>query len=892
MIISPLPSLPIVWRRGLRAALLAGALSCFSPQTMAAGLRLVCDVGGRALEPARFAQGKVLLSDGAQEIEAPENAQWRLEGDLRENADMLLLSPVYLIYERRNNSGNETWDAQRPIHAVVSTRHELVSKREGKPAHSYFLQNWPEGTNGDALLVSAWVLDGKARHVQAGIIPASETNDFSRTSLFLLTREEGRGQAVMLLWRPGGFVAPAPRLGPGLAQEAVVAAVFDDAAALAALIKQGMDPSKARGKQNHTLLHFAAEAGSMRALEVLLKAAPRLVDAPGELEDKTRQTPLSWAVSKGRVDAVKRLLAAKANPNADFGNPRIMLASIALLHGHAEVLSVLLANGARTKTRGTFAESTLDHALMRGDCEMADMLCGKKGLERDMLEELRNGDPLRVLLRNKHHGMAMWLLQRGLRIKKPAETTTATSSGFSGAMRVRTTLTTTTSTKEMSSALENDDLYTAAVLNYSVDKADTVLRAVLALMPGRKDEERFAEIIMGACRELLEAEKNQQKELNNDSAKVALWDASPLAEASLAGCLPLVRQLLNAKCPLNKPLHKGRQALHYAAAGNATETAAFLIEKGALISVPDNSGLAPLDVALMNGAVDVARLLAAKGARINPASHHAGELLIEAIRLDLPEVALPAVRAGIAAKPGVLSLCPAWRFAELLGARACMAALSENAGSGTESRAGVPVARASELDRLPSVSKRAVLRSCASVLEYRPEITVNVRTLVGPEGDVHACLPEEGTDAPATLQKSAMDHVRRCEFSPLRANGKPVAAWVVIPVVFAAHEEPFGTNELPAKMSADVMPRVVSRPSPTFPAAEKLAGKDGLATVLFVVSKNGTVEKESVDVFRATTRGYAEAAAKGVEKWKFDPGLRDSEPVRARMSIPVVFQLK
>ena len=640
---------------------------------------------------------------------------------------------------------------------------------------------------------------------------------------------------------------------------------------------------------------------------MLLKASRRLADEAGETASKRKETPLKWAVEKGRVDAVKRLLAARADPNADLGAPDMLLTTVAVNEGHADVLAVLLAAGAKTKGRGNFTVSALDNSIARGDCEMSGMILGKGGLARGMLDDLQNGDALRMLLRRKNYDMVAWLLQRGLKIGDPGAVITFSFSdtvsegglmsggpGGTGPTIYSPSIT-RVSNFSTRPALPNtqsgNDLYSVAVLNYSIGKADTALRAFLTMMPRQGDEERFVEIVMKACSELLAAEKKQQR-AKVSAEHVVRYDASPLAEASLTGRLPLVRRLVvDAKCPVNEPLSRGRRALHYAAAGNATEVAAFLIDKGAVISAPDNAGLSPLDVALANGAVEVVRLLVAKGARLNVASPHAERLLVEAIRLDLPDVVLPAVRAGVAAKSGAFAVWPARRVAEILGAKACVAALSEYAGGAAEKTvAGAPVAGANELDAPPSIERVAAARLCANPLEYRPAITVRVKALVGPDGRALACLPLDAGVSPA-LQQTAADKVRRSQFAPPRVGGKPAAAWVAIPVEFAAVEEPFGTAETPAKMTTSVAPRIVSQPPPAYPVEERRAGKEGFVLLSFVVGRDGSVEKDTIDVFRATTRGYAQAAAAAITRWKFNPGMYDGEPVRTRMSIPMQFHL-
>jgi TonB family protein len=82
-----------------------------------------------------------------------------------------------------------------------------------------------------------------------------------------------------------------------------------------------------------------------------------------------------------------------------------------------------------------------------------------------------------------------------------------------------------------------------------------------------------------------------------------------------------------------------------------------------------------------------------------------------------------------------------------------------------------------------------------------------------------------------------------------------------------------------------VMPRVLSRVTPTLP--EGVPPKDG--DVLLTVALDATGEVVDVSVARSGGADLDRAAMEAVRKWKFSPALRGGQPFAARISVPVHF---
>ena len=84
----------------------------------------------------------------------------------------------------------------------------------------------------------------------------------------------------------------------------------------------------------------------------------------------------------------------------------------------------------------------------------------------------------------------------------------------------------------------------------------------------------------------------------------------------------------------------------------------------------------------------------------------------------------------------------------------------------------------------------------------------------------------------------------------------------------------------------DQKPRIVYQPAPLL---DNIIRKKAPGTVyiVFIVNQRGRVESPVVQ--KSTDPIFEKAALKAVEKWKFEPGKRNGEPVRFRMRVPITF---
>jgi TonB family protein len=73
----------------------------------------------------------------------------------------------------------------------------------------------------------------------------------------------------------------------------------------------------------------------------------------------------------------------------------------------------------------------------------------------------------------------------------------------------------------------------------------------------------------------------------------------------------------------------------------------------------------------------------------------------------------------------------------------------------------------------------------------------------------------------------------------------------------------------------------------SLPAALRSIG--GRVQLEFVVSEDGRVEPESIQVVVSSASALGDAAKRAVQRISFTPGTVDGQPVRARVQFPIVY---
>jgi len=87
----------------------------------------------------------------------------------------------------------------------------------------------------------------------------------------------------------------------------------------------------------------------------------------------------------------------------------------------------------------------------------------------------------------------------------------------------------------------------------------------------------------------------------------------------------------------------------------------------------------------------------------------------------------------------------------------------------------------------------------------------------------------------------------------------------------------------------DVRPVPVKTPPPEYPTALKREGISGVVAVRVIIDETGAVAECSVS--KSSNPEFNQPALEAVKKWKFKPAQKDGAPVKAKLLIPIQFQI-
>jgi len=315
---------------------------------------------GRSGQVIEVEAGRAIAFDAGRRVPVPADARWDLRGDLAQGMDLAEWSPNYSIVRTPGAAAG----------GAVGTAKVSVGRDASGPGLLPVL--WPNLAEHPALLIVAWVVDGKATQTKVLHLPvgAARTKegvpaDFS----FALTEPEMGGRPGVFLLSKDAFAKPVPRFAEMPLEAAYHACLLGRDEDLAALLSAGLPVSKP-DRHGMTLLALLAEAGATRCMPALLKAEAQAA----ALSDKGGFTPLHHAARNGREHAL--LLLAQAGGPADAAP-----LELAARRGHAGCVRIL-ANSSEildTKRRIELVAGALD----RGDFAVAKALL--EGASKEVL---------------------------------------------------------------------------------------------------------------------------------------------------------------------------------------------------------------------------------------------------------------------------------------------------------------------------------------------------------------------------------------------------------------------------------------------------------------------------------------------------------------------------
>ncbi len=530
-------------------------------------LTLSVEVDGRPLAIAAVERGRILLSDGTRKREAPEDAVWKITGDLRENAEWVRWSPNYGI-EVVEKPDFERATMERPLKARVSVNHatELYGQKQKS---SPFLLDWPEGVPESGIAVFVWIVDRQIGKAAARPLPSTQRSKyFSSSHAFELTPAEAAGQPAVLLWIDGKFRVPVPGFSDPQTQRAAAAIMLGDEAGLRAALQGGAKP-RAVSRMGMTLLALAAEAGNVGAVDLLLAAGARVNEGIDG-----RNSALVSAVRNGRLAVVERLIAAKAN--LDPGGIRSAIPLHAALHArHEQVALRLIAGKASLDTREEGHHTPTSLAIEQGLPEAARAI-----LAKEKRFDFKNDQVPRALISQAklgHTGIVQLLVEKKVKADVEYRGTTA-----------------------LIAAAQSGDPELARTLLAAGVKADqvTVPGGTALMSAAASGKVEFARV-------LLEAGANPDASMKDGR--------TVLHHAVSSGNAELVKLLLAKGAIATTREAKGIAPLDMAIATHAREIARLLAEKGAKLDWSRPGGRGFLEQAIVQDLAPVVRAALADG---------------------------------------------------------------------------------------------------------------------------------------------------------------------------------------------------------------------------------------------------------------------------------------
>jgi protein TonB len=99
----------------------------------------------------------------------------------------------------------------------------------------------------------------------------------------------------------------------------------------------------------------------------------------------------------------------------------------------------------------------------------------------------------------------------------------------------------------------------------------------------------------------------------------------------------------------------------------------------------------------------------------------------------------------------------------------------------------------------------------------------------------------------------------------------------------AVQQDTFDVSELEKR------PEALSQAAPAYPAELRKAKIDGSVTLAFVLNEAGRVEEPRVE--NSSRPEFEKPALDAIRKWRFKPGMKDGQPVRTYIRVPMRFRV-
>ena len=819
-------------------------------------LRLSASTGAVLFERFTVEKDRILAFTETGAHPLPRDVAWRLDGDLWAQSHFILFSPEYEIVRRASLDPSPS--APTGLHAIIRVRRNI---------------HWDDPDVAGAVMIVVWLTDGKPTTVMTVVPSVAEgpSADFAAVAVVELTEPTARGAPAVLLLRDGRFIAPKPWFKEESANAALAAMYLDSAEKFTQAVQslpsaakttprtvdrsesflagniENLTPLAARlgalttpdkpalnqTKAHATLLHFAAEGGFTRAVEVLL-ADGRIAPASAT---KNGWLPLDYAAANGRVECERLLLAAQGT-RPGWNDNRGPALQKAMNNGHVVAARDLLGG-----KPGSEMNQVARLAALEGDGAVLKELLGV-GAKLKASDLTPDSLVRAIRLRNAELLQALFLSGLG------ADT--------------------------------NIDEVPALLLAAEVGDAKCIAAMLAAgAMPDRTAPHKVTPLMHVLASGSVECVDL----LLRAGANVNLADDAGLAAlhyAVLAAKPELASRLMAAGAHIDARDANGRSALDIALEMHAAKVVQALVQAGARLDRQSHGFATAVENAVELDEISLVRQVVAEG--WNPATLFRGEWpAVRVAQMCHAESTaawltgiLPAAPAG---GPQIESfdVSPTLQGGEAppeVRTDETCAAISVTVAGTVDVRGQFlfPIVRNCPDERVAS----AVL-SIVPTWKFQPAKLagrpVNIRVTLPvqlPARDRHVCHAAEiGT--PPEIQAAVAAALDQRVVKVFR-NSETQSTTVT-----TTTPNPDGSTTTRTQVNTSVLP---AEPEPT-----TVISTGHWAVVTLIVSPDG--KPSAVQVIGAASSSYGEAVLEAVQKYRFRPGLREGHPVRTRMSFAV-----
>jgi TonB family protein len=197
---------------------------------------------------------------------------------------------------------------------------------------------------------------------------------------------------------------------------------------------------------------------------------------------------------------------------------------------------------------------------------------------------------------------------------------------------------------------------------------------------------------------------------------------------------------------------------------------------------------------------------------------------------------------------------------------------------------------------VPSFMARPIYPPAMRASGFRGEVIVDF--IVDLEGRVRNAFVVSSSNP--SFDDAALDAVERWRFKPGQEGNRPVRTHMRVPIVFTLDGTADGGSEgsevarkpdlskLPEALRYDTAPRMKSMARPVYPYAALAAGRDGHATVSFLIGPDGRVADAKITEASGPEFGAAMLAM--ADHLEFEPALKGGRPSAALSAFRQVFR--